>query len=153
MYSDHTISPDEHVAWFKRALTAKDARFLIFEIGGRPLGFVSFTNISELHERCTWAFYIGEADAPKGSGSAMEYFAIDYAFNKLNIRKLCCEVFSFNEKVIKLHGRFGFVAEGHFLKHYKKNGNFEDIVCLAKFADLWPQEKDELKRKCFGADS
>ena len=38
----------------------------------------------------------------------MEFFALDYAFLTLKIRKLCCEVFTFNSGVIKLHEKFGF---------------------------------------------
>lgn len=75
----------------------------------------------------------------------MEFFALDYAFTSLAIRKLCCEVFVFNTGVIKMHEKFGFLHEGRFSEHYIKNGKPEDIVCLAKFGTKWNEEREEFK--------
>lgn len=150
MYTDHIISRDEHEAWFSKALVDESARYLIFEINHRPVGFVSFTNISKVHNRCVWAFYLGEADLPRGTGSSMEYFALQYAFEELKIRKLCCEVFLFNAGVIKMHEKFGFSKEGHYVAHYLKKDAYEDIAYLAMFNDSWVNAKETLKTRCFG---
>jgi len=150
MYSDHLISQPEHDAWFARALNDDSANFLIFSYMGRRIGFASFTNVSKFHERCYWAFYLGEVDVPRGCGSVMEFFAIDYAFSVLKIRKLCCEVFCFNSGVIKLHEKFGFKQEGHFVEHYKKQDKYEDIVCLAKFSASWQEDKTTFNKRLFG---
>jgi UDP-4-amino-4,6-dideoxy-N-acetyl-beta-L-altrosamine N-acetyltransferase len=149
MYSDHVISQLEHDAWFARALAEIPALYLIFLNEGKSIGFVSFTNISTANGRCYWAFYLGEADVPRGAGSVMEFFAMDYAFLTLNIRKLCCEVFSFNVGVIKLHEKFGFMQEGRFVNHYLKNNKYEDIVCLAKFGTNWIDERETFKNRLF----
>ena len=149
MYSDHIISQQEHEAWFARALI-ENFSYLIFLYERRPIGCASFTNISVEHDRCYWAFYLGETDVPRGCGSVMEFLLLDYAFLTLKIRKLCCEVFAFNAGVIKLHEKFGFVQEGRFLEHYKKNGKYEDIVCLAKFATSWAEERKVFKSRLFG---
>lgn len=100
MYNAHVISQQEHDAWFTRALADTPAPYLVFLQEKKPIGFMSFTNISNLNGRCYWAFYLGETDVPRGSGSVMEFFALDYAFLTLKIRKLCCEVFTFNAGVI-----------------------------------------------------
>ena len=152
MYSDHVISQNEHNAWFRRALTDKTASFNLFLYEKRPIGFLSFTRIDNLHDRCFWAFYLGEGDVPRGAGSAMEFFALDYAFLTLKIRKLCCEVFGFNTGVVRLHEKFGFVREGTFIAHYSKNGRYEDIVCLAKFGAGWADDRVKLKSRIFGKD-
>lgn len=150
MYSDHVISEDEHAAWYSRAIADTSASYFIFLHENRPIGFISFTNINHQHGRCSWAFYLGETDVPRGSGSAMEFFALDYAFLTLKIRKLCCEVFSFNAGVIRLHEKFGFSHEGKFIAQYAKSGKYEDIVCLAKFGATWPEEREKFKIRCFG---
>ena len=152
MYSDHVISPEEHANWFNRAMRDNSARYLICEINNRPVGFVSFTNIVPMHNRCSWAFYLGETDVPRGAGAAMEFIALNYSFEELGIRKLCCEVFTFNAGVIKLHEKFGFIQEGKFVKHHVKNGNYEDIVTLALFKENWDEGKSTLKDKCFSKD-
>ncbi len=150
MYSDHVISQQEHDAWYGRALVDTTAAFFLFLYEGRPIGFVSFTGINRQHGRCSWAFYLGETDVPRGAGAAMEFIALDYAFLTLKIRKLCAEVFTFNSGVIRLHEKFGFVHEGKFVEHYAKNGKYEDIVCLAKFGVTWPAERETFKIRCFG---
>jgi len=152
MYSDHLISRVEHDIWFSTAIDNPAARYLIFLHEERPIGFLSFTGISEQHGRCYWAFYLGEVDVPLGAGSAMEYFALEYAFNELKIRKLCCEVFAFNSPVVKLHERFGFRREGMFVKHYKKNDNYEDVVCLAHFAEDWNVDRLKIRERYFSKD-
>lgn len=150
MYNDHIISQEEHDAWFSRALVDTSAAYLVFTYEGRSIGFASFTNISNVHGRCNWAFYLGEEDVPRGCGSVMEYFALDYAFFSLKIRKLCCEVFTFNGGVIKLHEKFGFVQEGRFVEHYKKNERYEDVVSLAKFLSSWTNERPVFENRLFG---
>ena len=64
MYNDHVISQKEHDAWFSRALADTSAAYLVFLYEARPVGFASFTNISAVHGRCYWAFYLGELDVP-----------------------------------------------------------------------------------------
>lgn len=150
MYSDHVISQQEHDTWYSHALVDTSASYLLFLHEERPIGFISFTNINSQHERCSWAFYLGETDVPRGAGSAMEFFALDYAFLTLKIRKLCCEVFTFNTGVIRLHEKFGFAHEGKFIEHYSKSGKYEDIVCLAKFGAMWPEDRETFKARCFG---
>lgn len=149
MYTDHIITSVEHDAWFDSALAASTARYLIFEIEGRPVGFVSFTNIDERNQRAVWAFYLGVTDVPRGSGSAMEYLALSYAFEILGLRKLCCEVFRFNAPVIKMHTRFGFKQEAHLVAHMRKGEAFEDVIGLAMFRDEWMSNKEALKNMCF----
>jgi UDP-4-amino-4,6-dideoxy-N-acetyl-beta-L-altrosamine N-acetyltransferase len=149
MYNDHLISEQEHEDWFARALVDTNAIYLIFSCKEKPIGFISVTNINNFHNRCYWAFYLGETDVSRGVGSVMEFFAIDYAFLTLKIRKVCCEVFAFNASVIRLHEKFGFVQEGRFVKHYLKNGQYEDIVCLAKFGNTWNDERKIFKSRIF----
>ncbi|NWF37925.1 UDP-4-amino-4,6-dideoxy-N-acetyl-beta-L-altrosamine N-acetyltransferase [Mariprofundus sp. NF] len=150
MYNDHVISQQEHEIWFEHVEKDASVCNLIFSHEGEAIGFASFTGISTVNGRCYWAFYLGEGDAPRGAGSVMEFFALDYAFTTLEIRKLCCEVFAFNGSVIKLHEKFGFIQEGRFLKHYLKNGKYEDIVCLAKFGENWIVEREIYKKRLFG---
>jgi UDP-4-amino-4,6-dideoxy-N-acetyl-beta-L-altrosamine N-acetyltransferase len=149
MYNSHVIAPDEHDRWFDRAVKDASAVYRIFEHRDRPLGFVSFTGLDRIHGRSSWAFYLGEADAPRGSGAAMELLALDEAFGPIGIRKLCCEVFAFNAGVVRLHARFGFVREGLLEKHHLKDGEFQDIVCLARFADGWATDRAALMTSVF----
>lgn len=149
MYNDHIISQDEHDIWFSKTLVDTSVAYLIFQYNENPIGLIYFTKIDCFHSHCYWGFYLGERDVPRGVGSVMEFFAMDYAFSSIKIRKLCCEVFAFNESVIKLHEKFGFVREGRLVKHYLKKENYEDVICLAKFAETWTDEREIFNHRIF----
>ncbi|MGK5022803.1 UDP-4-amino-4,6-dideoxy-N-acetyl-beta-L-altrosamine N-acetyltransferase [Janthinobacterium lividum] len=149
MYTDHIIGDLEHNKWFEKALLDTINQYFVFEYQARPVGFVSFTKVNVSDRRSDWAFYLGETDVPKGSGSAMEYFALVQAFEVLNFRKLCCEVFSFNQLVLNLHKKFGFQQEGFFKQHMKKSESFQDVVALALFDTEWAASKNTLFNRCF----
>lgn len=149
MYTDHLISPDEHKAWFAKAKSDASARYFIFEYKGAPVGVVNIVPIDERNKKCYWGFYLGEANAPKTSGPAMEYLALDHMFENLGMRKVNCEVFVFNESVIKLHKKFGFVEEGIFAAHVWKKDRYEDVASLAIFRETWELSKQRLEKVCF----
>ena len=151
MYTDHLITPEEHESWFNKIHQDKSVDYKIFEYEGRSIGLVGFTQINKLHNTCYWAFYLGEVDVPTKSGAVMEFMALDYAFRELGIRKLCCEVFCFNEKVIKMHKKFGFQQEGLFVKHMLKADQHEDVTSLAIFEDGWAAKRAEMSKLLFKA--
>lgn len=149
MYTDHLISAEEHAAWYLKAKDDPRSRHFVFRYKGQPVGVVNIVQIDDISRKCYWGFYLGDVDAPKVCGPAMEFVALEYMFNVLKMRKICCEVFVFNEPVIKLHKKFGFVVEGVFVKHILKNGQYEDVTSLAVFNDDWSVVRQKLERVCF----
>ena len=151
MYTDHVIGREEHLQWIRRAIADENGRYLIFEWREHPAGFISITGIDPRQGRAEWAFYLGEPSLPRGAGMAMEFLALEYAFEALDIRKLACEVFAFNAPVTKMHGRFGFQQESHLKAHAKKNGEFIDVIGLSLFRDAFLGNKAELMRIAFSS--
>lgn len=153
MYTDHVIGGHEHARWFGSALTAADDAYLIHEHQGRPLGLVSISRVDRAHDRAEWAFYLGEADAPRGSGAAMELLALDHAFGSVGVSKLCCEVLGFNMGVVRLHKRFGFREEGMRVRHFRRGEEWHDVVLLARFAEGWAEDRAALLPAVFAGDA
>lgn len=149
MYTDHMIDYEEHRKWFERIQKDSSSVYFIFEYDNISLGCVYFINIDEINSKSYWGFYLGEDSGPRVSGPAMEFIALDFAFERLALRKLCCEVFSFNQRVIKMHIKFGFEIEGCFKKHIWKNEEYKDVVTLAIFKEDWLESRDKLKKLCF----
>ena len=149
MYTDHVIPLQEHHAWFSRAKDDPKAKYFVFEHKGTPVGVVNIVQIDDRNRKCYWGFYLGEMDASKACGPAMEFLALEYMFTTLHMHKVCCEVFSFNESVIKLHKKFGFIEEGTFVDHVLKNDVYEDTVSLAIFKDSWDMLRQKLEKLCF----
>ena len=152
MYTDHVISPEEHSAWFSRVLKDPAYKYWIIVCDGEDVGLVNLYDVDQENRRCYWAFYIVSANVRgKGVGSYAEYTVLNYVFDELKFEKLCCEVLSFNEGVVEMHRRFGFMQEGLFRKHILKRGAFNDVVCLAILKEEWealrPQLEPRLRAK------
>ena len=149
MYTDCLISLNQHLDWFENIRKNQSCIYLICEFQNNPIGLVSFTEIDLVHQKCYWAFYLGNIDSPIGSGAIMEFLALEYAFELINIRKLCCEIFVFNNSVIKLHRKFGFEQESYFKEHIFKNNKYEDVIGMAVFKSDWELKKPEISKIVF----
>ncbi|HWU32885.1 MAG TPA: UDP-4-amino-4,6-dideoxy-N-acetyl-beta-L-altrosamine N-acetyltransferase [Marmoricola sp.] len=136
MYTTHEIQADEHAAWFARQSVDPRVRLLVFERDDQPLGFVGITEYEGPGGTATWAFYAGEG-APKGTGRLMEYHALRFAFEDLQVRKLNCEVLAFNAPVIAMHQKYGFSIEGVFRAGYLRGDEAIDIYRLAMLGSEW----------------
>ncbi len=136
MTNDHVISRQEHVDWFRNLDRTKN-HFLLFEYKRKPAGVVYFKDLNVDHNSCYWGFYLGDPSLPKGTGNLMGSMGLDFAFQKLGVRKICAEVFLFNDRSIKYHERLGFRREGLLKRHYLKNNHYEDIICYALFKEDW----------------
>lgn len=149
MYTSHVISAAEHEAWWRGASSDPTKRLLVLEYRDHPIGHVNFVQIHETNGTAYWGFYLGESDAPRGSGAVMEYLALEHAFEDIGLRKLQCEVFSFNDSVTRLHQKFGFVEEGVFRRQFLKNGEYHDVVSLGLFADDWETIRETMASRVF----
>ena len=148
MYTDHTILPDEHEKWFHRIMQDPTCRYWVIVCDGQDVGLVNLTNIDLKNRRCYWGFYIASGDTRgKGVGSFVEYSMLNYVFETLGLNKLCCEVFSMNEAVVRMHQGFGFKQEVFFYQHIFKQGKPFDIFCLAILKTEWDLRKDEVRQK------
>ncbi|MEY9200322.1 UDP-4-amino-4,6-dideoxy-N-acetyl-beta-L-altrosamine N-acetyltransferase [Sinorhizobium sp. CCBAU 05631] len=143
MYTCHEISEEEHQRWWARIKSADNQRYFIYEYQNVPMGVVSFNNIDEGNENASWAFY-ASPDAERGTGSRMEFLALDYAFFELKLHKLSCEVLDFNTTVIRLHKKFGFVEEGILRQQYQRDGTFYDIHRLGVLASEWIDKRNDM---------
>lgn len=146
MYTRHEISLQEHLEWWERIRTRADQQYFIYEHQGRPLGIVAFNGLDDTNQNSTWAFY-ASPEAPKGTGSKMEYLALEHAFNQILLHKLCCEVLAFNTPVIRLHEKFGFKVEGVLREQHKTGDAFIDVHRLGLLSSEWATRRDDMRQK------
>lgn len=136
MYTSHIITEQEHRSWWSVQQVNPASRLLIFEIEGEPAGVVVFSNYTGIDGTATWAFYSGDRTR-RGIGGMMERRALEYAFDTLRIRKLECEVLSFNRAVVSFHVKHGFTIEGVFRQAFQRGHEYFDIYRLSMLADEW----------------
>lgn len=148
MYTQHEISEQEHIAWWDRTRYRVDQQYWMYERTGEPAGIIAFTSIDHTNRNCSWAFYAAP-QALRGTGSRMEYLALDHAFTSLGVHKLYCEVLSHNVPVIGLHQKFGFHVEGILREQYRIRGSFVDSHRLGLLSSEWTANRKELFDRVF----
>lgn len=72
----------------------------------------------------------------KGVGKKLLETAIDLAENWLNITRLELEVYTDNERAIKLYERFGFEIEGTLRQHAFRDGRYVDSYAMARIRSI-----------------
>ncbi|MGC8697051.1 MAG: UDP-4-amino-4,6-dideoxy-N-acetyl-beta-L-altrosamine N-acetyltransferase [Halothiobacillus sp.] len=137
MYSQHEISPQEHQAWFNQHQQNPAKTMLIFEAAGVPQGFVQFTRRTGESPIADWGFYIAP-DAPKGTGRRMGLAALSFAFNELNLHKVCGEAFGYNAASIGFHQAMGFVQEGERRARYFDGTAYHSVILFGLLKSAWP---------------
>jgi len=148
MHTEHVIGPEEHARWFVRMLSDPTVRYSVIELDGAPVGLVCITDIDLLNERCSWAFYLAEANVRgRGVGTVVEFSTMQYAFEVLGVQKLCCEVLDFNQPVIDMHRSFGFVEEGRLRRHIRKPDRRCDVVLLSMLREEWEANRPRLEER------
>lgn len=146
MYTQHEISLNEHISWWQNIKSKADQKYFMYELNGHPWGIVAFNKFDSINENSLWAFY-ASPEAPRGTGSRMEFLALELAFFEFNLNKLNCEVLAFNTPVIKLHQKFGFKVEGIIRQQYKINQEFVGIYRLGILADEWSELRTGMLEK------
>jgi UDP-4-amino-4,6-dideoxy-N-acetyl-beta-L-altrosamine N-acetyltransferase len=144
MYKTHQISRDEHEQWFHDLLSRDDRQGWIIRMDGSRVGAAFVHNIDQDNSRATWAFYLAEPSTRgRGVGSGAEFLVLDEVFVNMKLHKLCGEVLSFNQAVLALHRKFGFVEEGVLREHWRRDGEWVDVHIIAMFRDSWLSRRDE----------
>ena len=146
MYTNHIISMPEHLQWFHSMQSDPTKKYFVFQMNESPLGVVGFSEINRVKGVASWAFY-ANPEAIRGTGSLMEFSALEYAFNELSLHKLRCEVLAFNLPVIKLHQKFGFKVEGEHRDAHFDGQQYHNVVHLGILNTEWKELRDKLKIK------
>lgn len=141
MYTTHEICLDEHQKWFAGAITNPAIDLLIYEQDDTAQGFVNITR-TRCPEVSDWGFYLAP-NALKGSGRKLGKLALEYAFVKLELHKVCGQALGFNERSIAFHNALGFTEEGRLREQHFDGKQFHDVVCFGLLNRDWQaQAKD-----------
>lgn len=135
MYTQHDISMEEHVRWCENCLRNSSRHPLIFELNGKPAGFVNLTESTKGHI-ADWGFYLAP-DAPRGAGRLLGRAALDYAFAQLELHKVCGQALDFNERSIRFHLAMGFQLEGTLRDQYFDGVHYRAIIHFGLLQSEW----------------
>lgn len=135
LYTQHEIVLNEHQSWFEQASENPLKHLLIFEAGSIPQGFVQLTQSCGC-KVAEWGFY-ASPDAPKGTGRRMGQTTLRYAFEQMELHKICGQALAFNEPSICFHRALGFLQEGLLRDQYYDGQGFHDVLCFGLLKSEW----------------
>lgn len=145
MYSSAEIPREEHERWFASMLEDASKRWLVLDVDRRECAVIYFSGIDE-DRSCSWGFYSGPC-APAGVSLMIELAGLEYAFEKLLIRRLHCEVLSSNQQVINLHKKAGFIQEGCLRQARETQRGVEDVIVFGMLRNEWPTSRARLQSR------
>lgn len=122
MVNQDLIEWEGHKKWVAKVVSMPDDyRYFIYEVEGKPTGMIGFYGFDKAGN-AEWGLYIGDAEAPKGSGESMCRLALDKFFTELDGDQLETFALAHNERAVKLYKKLGFqmIDKGDKNHHYLK---------------------------------
>lgn len=140
MYFQDEITFEKHSEWFASAMQDDYRHLLIFEVDSNPMGFANLAILKEHGMVADWGFYLAPG-AEKGTGTYLGKCILDHAFGVLELKKVCGQILSYNQKSIRLHDKLGFVQEGTLRQHHYDGVRYLDVECMGLLRHEWATSK------------
>jgi RimJ/RimL family protein N-acetyltransferase len=135
------VTEADEMEWFDRLQKTKKEQvvFTIVEVkSGSPIGLMGLHDIDWKDRISTTGAVIGEKKFwGKGYGTEAKMLLLNYAFNSLNLRKICSRVTSFNKRSKAYSEKCGYKVEGILKQHMFKKGRHWDLILMAVFKKDW----------------
>lgn len=132
------ITPTGEAEWFDQLEKSDDVHLAIDTHDGVFIGLMGIHKISWKDRVATTGALIGEAAYwGRGYGTDAKMTLLDYAFNTLNLRKICSSVLAFNERSLQYNLHCGYQIEGRRKAQIFGNGQYWDEILLGLFKEDW----------------
>lgn len=98
-----------------------------------PVGSVYFRDVDYRHESAEYGIFIGEAEARgRGLGSETARLFTDFGLDVLGLHRIALKVLGGNDIARRSYEKAGFRTEGVFRDMVKLDGEFADVIFMAK---------------------
>jgi RimJ/RimL family protein N-acetyltransferase len=144
--------------WFDKIHKNKDHEIVLAIAlidSGEIIGSMGLHNISWKDGTAITGTIIGEEKyRNKGYGTEAKMLLLNYAFNTLNLRKICSSVKAFNGRSKKYNEKCGYTVEGVRKAQFFHEGAYCDEIMLAVFKENFLPKWEEYKKSHnFGDDN
>ena len=132
------FTTEMHQNWLKTKVASGEViQYMIEDKScGQTVGSVYFRDIDPVNESAEYGIFIGEASARgRGLGSETARVFTDFGLNILQLHKISLRLLDNNVAAQKSYENAGFITEGFFSDMVKLDGEFKDIVFMAKFKE------------------
>jgi RimJ/RimL family protein N-acetyltransferase len=122
----------------------KDNNTFLFAVrlldSGRIIGLLQLDGIAWTHGTSWVSIGIGEeADRGQGYGREAMEIGLRFAFDELNLHRVCLTVFSYNQAARTLYERLGFRHEGTYREHLMRDGRRHDMLLYGLLRREWQE--------------
>lgn len=125
--------------WFE-GISKRKEHEVVFAImaDGKHIGMIGIHQINRKDGTAITGTMIGNKEYwGKGYGTEAKMLLLDFAFNTMNLRKICSSVIAFNERSYKYSLKCGYIEEGRRKLQNFRHGKYWDEIFLAVFRDDW----------------
>jgi RimJ/RimL family protein N-acetyltransferase len=125
--------------WLERLQKDPSAIFLAIEtLEGRHIGSTGIFGISWRDRTAHTGMMIGEKDCwGKGYATDAKMILLNYAFDTMNLRKMCSAALEFNQASVTYNLHCGYREEGRRRQQYFRDGRCWDEIIIACFREDW----------------
>lgn len=131
------FTEEMHLNWMNTQVkTGKVIQYIIEDlVSGTAVGSVYLRDIDPIHESAEYGIFIGEEQARgKGLGSETTRLFVDFALGGLELHRIFLRVIVGNSVAYQSYLNAGFVKEGIFHHMVKLDGEFHDVIFMARIA-------------------
>lgn len=111
-----------------------NTHYLVAELDGKVVGMIGIHGKTGRKSHCAGiGMMVHDAYQGRGIGTALMAAAIDLADRWLGLMRLELDVYPDNEPARRLYRKMGFVEEGVQKKAVFRDGQYVDLVMMARF--------------------
>lgn len=139
-------TPQAQKCYFDKIQTSNsDIIFAIIDdISDQHVGNVGLHSIDWIHRTAVLGIVIGEKEfMGRGWGKQAWRAITEYAFNTINLHKVCATFFDGNDRSLKCALASGYEMEGRQKEQMYKNGAYVDLVWLGITKDRWMRHLEQ----------
>ncbi|HIZ62610.1 MAG TPA: GNAT family N-acetyltransferase [Candidatus Gemmiger avistercoris] len=138
------FTPEMHRNWLAtKVATGQVVQYIIVDKAeDRPVGSVYFRDIDPVNHSAEYGIFIGEEDARgQGFGSETARLFTEFGFARLGLHRISLRLLEENLPARRSYEKAGFVQEGIFHDMVMLDGQYRDVVFMAKLAPVAQQEE------------
>lgn len=127
-----------HRDWLEnKVFTGKVIQYIIEDrFSGKSVGSVYFRDVDRENECAEYGIFIGEAEARgRGLGGETAKLFTDFGLDVLRMHRISLRLLGSNDIARRSYESAGFATEGIFRDMVKLDGEFTDVVFMARMAD------------------
>lgn len=127
-FSRHTI--EEFVLNSSNDIYADKQLRMMIDSESQTVGCVDLFDFDPYHRRIAIGILIQQQHRTKGYATQAIEQTIDFAFRKLELKQIYCDISKSNTETIKIFSKLGFKITGEKLSWRRNNGKWEDYYFL-----------------------